>query len=204
MRYDALQRVRRSRSSSWPATPSDACSRRSPCTLRRRCARPASEPSPVVPKCDRRTCIVDARVRSPMRSDCTTLASTSFESNVYSSHTSECARRLSLACWSASSSGTTTPRCVISGPGPPVGVWRTCSSGAPAEAARPGGCQGCCLAALGRTPGCFLMRVPSVRCTDVLGVRGQRVWVAYRALARVFCRPCPLLGGARSRYACNK
>ena len=157
-RYDALQRVRRSRSSSWPATPSDACSRRSPCTLRRRCARPASEPSPVVPKCDHRTCIVDARVRRPMRSDCTTLASTLFEANVYSSHTSECARRLSLACWSASSSGTATPRCVISGPAPPVGVWRTCLSGAPAEAARPGGCQGCCLAALGRMLACYLMR----------------------------------------------
>ena len=64
-----------------------------------------------------------------------------FEADVYSSHTSECARRLGLACWSSSSCGTTTPRCLTSGPAPPMGAWGTHLSGAPAEAARPGACQ---------------------------------------------------------------
>jgi hypothetical protein len=41
-----------------------------------------------------------------------------------------------------SSWGTTIPRrCLTSGPGPPMGAWRTRLSGAPAEAARPGACQ---------------------------------------------------------------
>ena len=76
-----------------------------------------------------------------MRPACKTLASTFFEADVCSSHTSECARRLGLACWSSSSWGTTNPRCLTSGPAPPMGAWRTRLSGAPAEAARPGACQ---------------------------------------------------------------
>eukprot|EP00966_Prymnesium_polylepis_P205941 4772223-Prymnesium_polylepis.1 len=32
-----------------------------------------------------------------------------------------------------------------------------------------------------------------------MGPRGERVWTVHRALVTVFCRPCPLLGGARSR-----
>ena len=76
-----------------------------------------------------------------MRPACKTLASTFFEADVYSSHTSKCARRLGLACWSSSLWGTTTPRCLTSGPAPPMGAWGTRLSGAPAEAARPGACQ---------------------------------------------------------------
>ena len=76
-----------------------------------------------------------------MRPACKTLASTFFEADVCSSHTSECARRLGLACWSSSSWGTTNPRCLTSGAAPPMGAWRTRLSGAPAEAARPGACQ---------------------------------------------------------------
>ena len=71
------------------------------------------------------------------------MASTFCEADVYSCHTSECARRLGLACWSASSWGTTNPRCTSSRPAPQVGACRARLSGWPAEAARPGGCQGC-------------------------------------------------------------
>eukprot|EP00966_Prymnesium_polylepis_P026628 614449-Prymnesium_polylepis.1 len=40
---------------------------------------------------------------------------------------------------------------------------------------------------------------------DALGPRlhVERVWTVNRALARVFWRPCPLLVGARSRWARN-
>eukprot|EP00966_Prymnesium_polylepis_P089211 2065079-Prymnesium_polylepis.1 len=38
---------------------------------------------------------------------------------------------------------------------------------------------------------------------DALGPRGERVSTVNRALVRVFRCPCPLLGGARSRWARN-
>ena len=162
-------------------------------TLRRRCAHAAPEPSPVVPNCGHRTCIAiaNALVKVPMRP----ASKTFFEADVYISHTSECARRLGLACWSSSSWGTTTPRCLTSGPAPPMGAWWTGLSGAPAEAARPGACQ-----ALGRMITCYLMRARYGRCMDALGPRGERVSTVNRALERVFCRPCPLLVGVRSRW----
>eukprot|EP00966_Prymnesium_polylepis_P261835 6048454-Prymnesium_polylepis.1 len=36
---------------------------------------------------------------------------------------------------------------------------------------------------------------------DALGPREERVSTVTRALARVFCRPCPLLVAARSRFS---
>eukprot|EP00966_Prymnesium_polylepis_P200432 4644658-Prymnesium_polylepis.1 len=92
-RYDALQRVRRSRSSSWPATPFPTPARGAAHVLFAEGARtpllnhPPLSPSEVrSPHVHR---VVDALIRSPMRSDCTTLDSTFFEANVYSSHTSD-------------------------------------------------------------------------------------------------------------------
>ena len=59
------------------------------------------------------------------------------------------------------------------------------------------------MAALGRIIACYLMRARYVRCMDALGPRLERVSTVNRALARVFWRPCPLLVGARSRWARN-
>ena len=59
------------------------------------------------------------------------------------------------------------------------------------------------MADLGRMIACYLMRARYVRCMDALGPRLERVSTVNRALARVFWRPCPLLVGARSRWARN-